>query len=97
MEKHGRSDYASLLNMSSLGINKKNPNNFFHYFRLAPLGEYYDIPEEESLIITIFTLIFTKKLQIKYFKPTINWTTSRLRHISNRNSVLSLNEKNITG
>lgn len=98
MEKHGRGDYMFLLNMSSLGINKKNPttnpNDFFTTSDWHLLANTMICnPEEESLIFTIFTLIFAKKLQRKYIKPTINWTSSRLRHTSNRNSIFSVNEK----
>lgn len=85
-----------LLTTFNLGIkrNQTTTNNFFttsdwHLLASTMICN----PEEESLIFTIFTLIFALKLQRKYVKPTTNHT-SRLRHTSNTNSIFPLNEKN---
>lgn len=93
VEKHRRSDYMFLLNMSSVGIKKKTPNNFFttsNWHLLA--NTMIHNPEEESLIVTIFTFNFYHNISEKVLK-TNNELDTKLRHTSNTNSAFPLNEK----
>lgn len=93
VEKHRRSDYMLLLNMPSVGIKKKIPNNFFttsNWHLLANTMTHN--PEEESLIVTIFTFNFYHNVSEKVLKTNKELDT-KLRNTSNTNSVFPLNEK----